>query len=265
MSFLALEGEEVNFIWKTICDLQLIFHPRYSKEGIINYKEIRDLKHRYNKKINIVLDRNLFSSLIKLSRKGCLKDEREMRIIALLMTWLNMNDFPASAGLALKEYATKISNAIKPRRELREFNNIFEFYPSMFWWWLAKGSIKEIPVCSLPVEPYNTDVNYLEEDDHLLMHIATMLHTVYLFRQKELSAVEKMIDFIKWNYNHLLISESTIVYVAMLFTNQMGIKAPKNAGSNDIEKIYYGCRNQAWDLKLFIKLELFSLLRRYYG
>ena len=34
----------------------------------------------------------------------------------------------------------------------------------------------------------------------------------------------------------------------MLFTNQLGIKSPKNSGSNDIQKILNGCKNQAWDL-----------------
>ncbi|APQ77209.1 hypothetical protein [Clostridium botulinum] len=45
-----------------------------------------------------------------------------------------------------------------------------------------------------------------------------------------------------------MISESTITYITMLFTNQSGIKPPKNSGSNDIEKIFDGCKNQAWDL-----------------
>lgn len=56
-----------------------------------------------------------------------------------------------------------------------------------------------------------------------------------------------MLDFLEWNYKYLLISESTICYITMLFTNQLGIKAPKNSGSNDIEKILSGCSNQAWD------------------
>lgn len=241
-----MEGEECNLIWKTICDLQLIFHPRYSREGEIDYKALLNLKN--GKKIIVMLDRNLLSSLLKLSRDGCLKDEKEMRMIALLMTWTSMNNFPVSAGLALKEYATKINDVTKPKLELREFNNIFNYYPSMMWLRLAEGFIDKIPVCSLPIEPFVTEVGYNEEDDHLLMHIAEMLHAVSLYRRQDLSPVEKMLDFLKWNYKCLLICESTLAYIAMLFTNQQGIKAPKNAGSTDIEKILNGCRNQAWDL-----------------
>jgi len=246
MSFLVMDGEEYNFIWETICNLQLIFHPRYSCEGKIDYKALSSLKN--NKKIIVMLDRNLLSSLLKLSRDGYLQDENEMRIIALLMTWMIMNNFPASAGLALKEYATKINNVTKPKLELREFNNIFDYYPSMMWLRLAVGAIDKIPMCSLPIEPFITEIEYNEEDDHLLMHIAEMLHVVYLCKRHDLSPVEKMVNFLKWNYKYLLICESTLVYIAMLFTNQSGIKAPKYSGSNDIEKILNGCKNQAWDL-----------------
>lgn len=246
MSCLVMDGEEYNFIWKLVCDLQMIFHPLYSREGKLNYKAL--LAKKSSKKIIIMLDRQLLSSLLKLSRDGYLKNEKELRITALLMTWMIMNDFPASAGLALKEYATKINDVIEPKLELQEFNNIFNYYPSMMWLRLAEGAIDNIPICTLPIEPFITEIEYHKEDDHLMMHIAEMLHAVYLFRRHDLTPVEKMLEFLKWNYKYLLICESTLVYIAMLFTNQQGIKAPKNAGSNDIEKILNGCKNQAWDL-----------------
>lgn len=246
MSFLIMEGEEYNFIWETICNLQLIFHPIYSREGEIDYKVISSLKN--SKRVFVILDRNLLSGLLKLSRDGYLQDEKEMRIIAILMTWMIMNNYPASAGLALKEYATKINDVTEPKLELREFNNIFDYYPSMIWLCLAEGTIDKIPVCPLPIEPFLTEIQYDEEDEHLLMHTAEMLHVVYLCRRHNLSPLEKMIDFLNWNFKYLLISESTLAYVAMLFTNQKGIKGPKNYGCNDIERILNGCRNQAWDL-----------------
>lgn len=246
MSFLVVDAEEYEFIWNTICELQLIFHPKYSREGMIDYKSLMTLKH--SKKINILLDRNLFSSLLKISREGYLKNEKEMKTIALLMTWILMNDFPVSAGLALKEYATKIDDIIQPKIELQEFNNIFECYPSMLWLRLAKGLIDRMPVCPLPILPFATEINYNEADEHLLMHIAEMLYVVYLCKRSDLSPVEKMVSFLSWNYKYLIISESTLVYIAMLFTNQLGIKAPKGSGSKDIEKIISGCKNQAWDL-----------------
>ncbi|MBU5672193.1 hypothetical protein KQJ23_10200 [Paenibacillus sp. MSJ-6] len=246
MNFLVMEDEEYSFIWETLSELQMVFHPKYSPKGNIDYTSLLTLKN--TKKITVMLDRNLLSSLLRLSRDGCLKDEEEMRTVALLMTWMIMNNFPASAGLALKEYATKINDSVEPKRELREFNNIFDYYPSMIWLRLAEGTLSSIPECSLPVDPVITKLEYNEDDEHLLMHIAEMLHVVWLCRRRDLSPVEKMLDFLHWNYKYLLICESTIAYVAMLFTNQLGVRAPKNSGSNDIQKILEGCRNQAWDL-----------------
>lgn len=245
MSILVVNEEEHSFIWDSISNLQLIFHPRLSRDGIVDYQNLSNL---YNKKINVLLDRNLLSSLLNLSRDGYLKNETEMRIVALLMTWVLMNRFPVSAGLALKEYATKFDDIIGPKLELQEFNNIFEYYPSMLWLRLAEGQIDQIPICSLPITPFATEIKYNEADNHLLMHIAEMLHVVYLCKRNDLSPVDKMVGFLRWNYKNLLICESTLVYVAMLFTNQSGIKAPKNSGSKDIENIMSGCKNQAWDL-----------------
>lgn len=88
MNFLVMDGEECNFVWESICDSQLIFHPRYSCEGKIDYKAISGLKNK--KKFFVMLDRNLLSSLLNISRDGYLKNENEMRIIALLMTWLTI-------------------------------------------------------------------------------------------------------------------------------------------------------------------------------
>ena len=59
---------------------------------------------------------------------------------------------------------------------------------------------------------------------------------------------DKVKAFFTWMYDRLLISEYLLVYAIMLFTGQDGIKAPKHANSNDIEKIVAGCKNQAWDI-----------------
>lgn len=104
-SILVMEDEDLNFVWENICSLQLIFHPYYSKEGSFDYKVLSDIKSR--KKIYLILDGNLLSSLLKLSRDGILKDENEMLIVGLLMTWAIMNNFLVSPGLALMEHATK--------------------------------------------------------------------------------------------------------------------------------------------------------------
>lgn len=146
MSYLVMNSEECNFIWEKICDLQIIFHPRYSREGIIDFESLLNLEN--SKRIIIMLDRNLLSSLLKLSHDGYLKDKNEMQIIATLMT---MNNYPANAGLALEEFATKTNDVIETKLELREFKNIFNYYPSMIWLRLAEGIINEIPIYPLHI------------------------------------------------------------------------------------------------------------------
>ena len=38
-----------------------------------------------------------------------------------------------------------------------------------------------------------------------------------------------------------------MVYIAMLFTDQENIKAPKHANSDNFDRVVAGCENQAWD------------------
>lgn len=255
MSFMYLDGEEYEFIWGTISKLQIIFHPRYSPDGQLDHKALIQNKHRYN--YIIILDRNMLSSLLHLCKEGSLKDKNEMRLIALLMTWALINNFPISAGLAIKEFANKTLSQDNALQELRMFKGLSEYYPSMIWLRLAEGEIDSIPPYTGELENFETDISYLENDDHLLMHISEMLHIVYLYRQKNMSAIEKIEAYLKWNYKNLLICESTLTYMLLLFTNQDGIKAPRGAMTNDYDKILAGCKNQAWDLNYLSTWSIF--------
>ncbi len=63
-----------------------------------------------------------------------------------------------------------------------------------------------------------------------------------------MNPVEKVIAFLKWNFDNLLISQYINTYLILLFSDQNGIKAPKHAKSNVFERVDKGCINQAWDL-----------------
>jgi len=246
MSFMIFGGDDLNFVWETIQRMQLVFHPRYAPAGQFDYGQFSFLKNE--RELSVFLDRNLLSSLMKLCHQGFLQDELEMRTIALLMTWAIMNGIPVSAGMAIKENANKTDDSISAKTELQTFVDIFDFYPSMIWLHLAKGVIGKITPCPVSQKPFETEIAYHEKDEHLLMHIATMLHVVFLCRQKNLSPESKVMEFLSWNCKNLLIGQYTNTYIALLFTAQEGISAPKNVNSNDIEKIMTGCYNQAWDL-----------------
>jgi hypothetical protein len=246
MSFLVLEDDELDFFWNSVQDIQVIFHSTYAPEGMFNYQELSNLKNK--KDVIVFLDRNLLSGLLKLCEQGNLTDEKEKNIIAKVMLWTLGNNFSVSAGLAIKENATKTNNSEYAKKELQRFKEIIEYYPTMTWLRLAEGAINSIPICPFSNKSFDTTIEYHEQDDHFLMNMACMLYVIYLWRRKDLSQEDKIMEFLKWNFDYLLISQYINVYIVLLFSHQEGIRPPKNSDSLDMEKIYNGCYNQAWDL-----------------
>ncbi|RFB20711.1 hypothetical protein DZB87_26495 [Bacillus sp. ALD] len=246
MSVLFLEDDEQQMIWDAINNTQLVFHPTYASTGSIDYSELRTLNKK--KEVILFLDRNLLSSLLSLTKNGDLKDNREKRMIALLMLWSQMNQLPISAGLAIMENASRENDSYNAKIELKNFNDIFDFYPTQIWSYLADGRIDTIPKCHFSNIPYENTVTYHESDDHFLMNYASMLHLVNLYRNPDMNSIEKLLAFLSWNFENLLISQYINTYLVLLFSNQNGIKAPKHANSNVFERVEKGCMNQAWDL-----------------
>lgn len=246
MSFLFLEDNEPQMIWDAINKAQLIFHPIYAPLGAIKYTELRTLHTEKN--VILFLDRNLLSSLLSLSKNGDLKSNTEKRMIALLILWSQMNQMPISAGLAIMENASKDNDSYNAKIELKNFNNIFDFYPTQIWLNLASGMIDQIPKCRYSNIPYENSISYHKDHDHFLMNYASMLHLVNVLRNSDMNPVEKLLSFLSWNFENLLISQYINTYLVLLFSNQNGIKAPKHPNSNILERIEKGCINQAWDL-----------------
>ena len=243
---LVFKGGEPQVIWDKINNLQLVLHPRYAPEGRVEFHGFWQLCHE--KELTLILDRNLLSSLLSLCEKGSLHNEKEMRTIALLIVWAQMNDISISAGIAVTENASKFPDSNLAETELQMLDEVFELYPSMLWLKLALGEIDEIIPCQFSRAPYDTEIAYHKANDHLLMNLACMLHIVYLYRQTDLSAVDKVIAFLEWNCENLLISQYMNTYITMLFSNQEYIKPPKGANSSNFGTIWSGCYNQAWDI-----------------
>lgn len=246
MSFIILEDDEPEIIWEAINNAQIVFHPKHSPNGSINYSEFQNLKRK--KEVIVFLDRNLFSSLMSLTRDGDLKSTKEKTMVALLMSWSQMNHLSISAGLAIMENASKYTDSHNAKIELGNFNNIFDFYPTQVWLNLALGKIEQIPNCDFSNTPYENSITYHESDDHFLINFAAMLHLVRIYRDSEMSSVDKLIEFLNWYFDNLLISQYLNTYLVLLFSNQDGIKAPKHANSSLFERIEKGCINQSWDL-----------------
>ena len=246
-SFLIVEGEDINFIWDTIQEQQLVFHPTIAPDGKINFEKFYESKTK--KPFILFIDRNILSSLLKLCEIGSLKDKGESQIVGLIMTWSEMNNISVSAGLAVKERASQLNSQEAGLVELQKFLEAYNAHPGQLWLQVAEGRITEImPITYSGLPAKNITVDYAEGGDHYDMAVASLLHVVQLIRNKNLTAAEKTKEFFQWMYDNLLVSEYLFVYAIMLFTGQEGAKAPKHANSDDIEKVIAGCENRAWDI-----------------
>ena len=246
-SYLIVDDEDMEFLWRTIQDQQIVFHPHIAPDGNFDYKKFFASKEQ--KPFILFIDRNVLSSLLKFCERGSLKNKGESQIVGLIMAWAEMNDIAISAGLAVRERASQLCSQEEGMIELQKFLEIFDAYPGQMWLEVAEGRRTEIPTITYSQKPaQNITVDYADGGDHYDMAVASLLCVVRLYRNNDLSAAEKVKQFFVWMYDHLLISEYLLVYAAMLFAGQDSIKAPKHANSNDLDKIITGCENQAWDI-----------------
>lgn len=246
-NYFIIDGEDMDFIWNTIQEQQLIFHPYIAPNGYFDYSEFFTAKQR--KPFILSVDRNILSSLLKFCENGSLKNKGESQLIGILMAWAQLNDIAISAGQALRERSTQTNSQEEGLVELQKFLEIFDKYPSQMWLEVAKGQLTEIsPIVFTQSPAQNITVNYADGGDHYDMAVAALLHAVQIYRNKSMKPIDKVQTFYQWMCDKLLVSEYLMVYVTMLFTEQEGIKAPKNANSDNLDKIIAGCKNQAWDI-----------------
>lgn len=246
-SITILDEEDINFLWNIIQEQQIIFHPHIAANGKIDYQRFWDTKIK--KPFILFIDRNILISLIKFCEKGSLKDKGESQLVGVIMAWAQLYDISISAGLAIRENASKLHSEEAGLIELQKFLEVFDYYFAPLWFQVATGNVTEIPPITYTGKPaQDIIVNYADSGDHYEMALASLLHVVSLYRNNEMTATNKFKDFFKWTCDHLLVSEYLMVYAAMLFAECENIKAPKNANSYDLDKIVSGCENQAWDI-----------------
>lgn len=246
-SFLLVDEEDMEFIWNTIQEHQVVFHPDIAPCGKFDYEKF--FAYKYKKPFILFLDRNILSSLLKFCENGSLKNKAESQIVGLIMAWAELNDISISAGLAVQERATQLDSQEDGLIELQKFLEIFDAYTGQLWLRVAEGTITEIPPIVFSNKPAtNITAEYASGNDHYYMAFASLLYIVQLYRNKNMKPAEKLQAFFQWSIENLLVCEYLLIYAALLFTGQEGIKAPKHANSDDIEKIVYGCENQAWDI-----------------
>ena len=240
---IMFEDNEMDEIYELVSDAELFFHPQYAVDGRINYGELLKLN---NKNKIVIFDRNIVSYLIEYTTNGILRDNYSMIIIALIMLYCNANRFQISVGFALQEYSNTQKDKNKIEEELNRFLTITEYYPSMIWKNVLYSKDKTIPKIR-EIHKYNRNVDFSYKGGHQLMHECEMIALARIYKSNK-SRMQKLIEFIEWNYENTLICQYTMVYAILLFGECEGVRPPKNINSVDFNKIINGCINQAWDL-----------------
>lgn len=237
MKRINVTDNELKEITEFLLDKKVIFHPDISPDGIMDFTE------HYNREYVLLLDRNILTKMVELFRKGTLGDSYILKIIGSLLFWAEINNVSVNSGIALNEYAVFKDDNSFASEENNIFLDVLNSYSPKVWLDIGLQRIKEIPVQKIFS---NKKYKFNIENDHYLMHYAEMLCISRLFIDNKLSVKEKVVSFFEWNSRNLLFCQYTIVYVLLLFSNQ--IHTYKKVDISDIGGILKKCKNQAWDL-----------------
>ena len=222
---------------------QILFHPLISPYGEINQKQ---LKHS-SKPIIISIDTNILIDLVHLCSGQKLSPDR-IRIIALLMLWIECIGASCSCGQALQEISYR-QGAEQIKKYKYIYDMAWERYTPNDWLILYRGLEQKLPSVINERQSEEDVTIYLDTSDGFLQAYASVLHMVILLRNQSLSAFEKTCQFVEWTYANTIAAKYVIAYAALLFSQaEEGISAPKKANSKNLEAVICGCKNQAWDL-----------------
>ena len=220
-----------------LLEKKIIFHPLISPNGVPDFSLCQGRKY------NLILDRNILTTLIKFITTGELKDPHIRQIISSLMFWVSINNIGIVSSFALMEYSYGKKSGQEANKENKIFLEIFHCYHPGIWLNVAIEKEKNIP----KIESINKlDVDFFIESDHFKMHYLEMIKLAQLYFTKELSPIKKLEKFAHWVVNNLIICRYTTFYALYLLFGKS--KIFNNPNQTDFDSINQKCINQAWDL-----------------
>lgn len=236
MEIFEVKQSELKDITLFLIEKKIVLHPLISPDGEPDFTGYE------NRRIEIILDRNIFIYLLSLLENGRLNDDYKRKVISSLMFWIEFNNFSLTSGIALSEYANFKNNNIDANQEHNVFNKLFIDYTPKDWLDLAVGrqeTIKKVNQIS------GTDTNFHVESSHYKMHYLEMLKLAQLFYNEEISITEKYNLFFDWIYKNIIICRYTTCLSAKILSGKSKILNLKRINFNELNRI---CANQAWDL-----------------
>ncbi|WP_156033004.1 hypothetical protein [Sediminibacter sp. Hel_I_10] len=236
MKSIKIKASELKEITLFLIDNEIIFHPIISPIGYLDFASYE------NKKIIMILDRNIIIPIIRLLKTGELKDRFLLKLIGSLILWSDFNQIKLTAGIALSEYSHQKESSFDANIENKLFQSIFEKYSPKQWLNWALGENEDI--ISAKIEE-KIEHNFFIESEHYKMHYLEMLKISQLYFNTHISIVSKFKILHNWIYNNILICKYTTCFSVLVFAEKSKIFKKQKLNFENILKI---CNNEAWDL-----------------
>lgn len=236
MQVFEVKQSELKRITLFLIEKKIVLHPLISPDGTPDFTGYE------KRKIEIILDRNLFVYLLSLLEKGRLNDDFKRKVISSLMFWIEFNNFSLTSGIALSEYAAFNNDNNAANEEYNIFSKLFVDYTPKDWLDLAVDRRKTLNKVS---HIKRTETNFHVESSHFKMHYLEMLKLAQLFYNEEDSINKKFNFFFNWIYDNIIICRYTTCFSAKILSGRSKVFNLKKISFKELEKI---CTNQAWDL-----------------
>lgn len=243
-----------------LTELKWIYSPFAfidSKVTFNNLIKIQDL----NKYPFLVLDRNIFSRLIRMIKEGKTV-EGSSRDIAILITWAIYNNFDLLPYFALNEYAESVNSETEAQKEFNAFNRIFKDIPLFDWTCVALEQENELKhTVKLETSSFS-EFTFSNESTDYLNNYAAILHLTTVLRTEKDSVV-RFKKYFEWLYNSIKVSRFTVLYAVKIFLSDSNYRMPKKAFSTSLTNAMEGCKNQARDLSYLTCLSIDRIPEEY--
>lgn len=248
MNLLIFEDDELDILFEVINKLQICFHPVYAREGKFSASDVFDL-HAADKDICIIADKNLVSPICEIAVNGKLKDPYRMQKVAMFVTWSKYLNARLTCGMGLLENDTSGLSTASGEENRLQFLHGVDNIPAMIWKDIAFGYKDCVPQQLLFHDKVSKSKKYKFDDNLLyLCNEVSIVKIVQFIRQSGMKPIEKFLSFMEWYTDHLDISESIVVYAALVFSNTPHVAPPKKAKSSCFADVERGIKNQAWDV-----------------
>lgn len=244
MDILIFEDDELQILIDVIKNLQILYHPIYAPNGKIDDDDLHKLE---KSEVMIILDSNLLSPIYDIAKNGEAKDRDGLLKVSALILFSRFLRAQITSGFALIENEMNNKKTLSSLEKNEYFLYAVNDIPSMVWKKIAFGEIDKIPEISLSYNPEQENAFKIERNLHYVMHKIAVLKIVYFLRQNDMDPFDKFMNFMEWYVKNLILTESLMVYAAMVFADINGIKKPKHHNSKDFGKVLEGIENQAWD------------------